>query len=142
MKTLSESRPRTSAPGRWSLGLGSILVVLGLVLYIVQLKVLKNLSTPWYVPLLGTAGVALLLVAVGQARSIWRILALLVFGLLVAGEWHFFLSGSRLPNYTGPVAAGGAFPAFAAVLADGSPFYQEQLKGEQNTVMVFFRGRW
>jgi hypothetical protein len=26
--------------------------------------------------------------------------------------------------------------------ADGSPFTQRDLEGDQNNVMVFFRGRW
>ena len=48
----------------------------------------------------------------------------------------------RLPAYTGPVAAGQPFPEFATQRADGSPFTQRDLEGDQNNVMVFFRGRW
>jgi hypothetical protein len=116
--------------------------VLGLVLYVLQITAAKMLATPWYTPILGTVGVGLLVLALFRARTIWRILAVVIFGLLVGGEWHFLLSGSVLPAYSGPVAAGRSFPAFATTLADGSPFTQENLGGDKNTVLVFFRGRW
>jgi hypothetical protein len=96
---------------------------------------------PWYLPILGTAGAGLILVALVRARGLGRILALLVLGLLATGEWAL-LSFSKLPIYAGPIAVGQPFPAFTAARADGSPLSQADLPGEQNTVMVFYRGRW
>jgi peroxiredoxin len=49
---------------------------------------------------------------------------------------------SKLPAYTGPVAVGTAMPTFSTTLADGSHFDQDSLRGEQNTVLLFFRGKW
>ena len=60
----------------------------------------------------------------------------------LAGAEGAFLAALRLPAYTGPVAAGRPFPAFATIRADGTPFTQSDLEGDQDTVMVFFRGRW
>ncbi len=127
--------------GRIYIGLGIAATVLGPVLYWMQVVHAKHLTVPWYVPILGTVGVALSLVALFRARSFWRILAIVLLSLLAAGEW-FFVAISKLPAYSGPVAADQAFPAFTTSLADGSAFDQNSLKGEQNTVMVFFRGRW
>jgi hypothetical protein len=95
---------------------------------------------PWYLPILGTLGTILMVVALARGRSIWRILGVGLLGLLAVGEW--FLSTSKLPAYTGPLKAGQPFPAFTTTLADGSPFSESSLKGEYKTVMVFFRGHW
>jgi hypothetical protein len=48
----------------------------------------------------------------------------------------------RLPPYAGPIAVGGPLPSFEAKRSDGSLFNQEGLIGDQNHVLVFFRGRW
>ena len=48
---------------------------------------------------------------------------------------------TRLPEYEGPLV-GQPFPAFATVLADGTSFTKQQLPGDKDTVLVFFRGRW
>jgi peroxiredoxin len=48
----------------------------------------------------------------------------------------------RLPPYAGPVAVGRPFPAFEARRADGKPFSQVDVTGDQQNVLVFFRGRW
>jgi hypothetical protein len=61
--------------------------------------------------------------------------------LLAGAEWAMMFA-MRLPSYTGPIAAGRAFPAFATMRSDGTPFTHDNLKGDQNTVLVFFRGRW
>ena len=61
--------------------------------------------------------------------------------LLAGAEWAFLLE-MRLPAYTGPVAAGQPFPEFTTQRADGTPFTQHDLEGDQKNVMVFFRGRW
>ena len=96
---------------------------------------------PWYAPIAATLGVLLIAVALWQARSVWRLLALLLIVLLAGAEWAFMLE-TRLPAYAGPVAAGQPFPEFTTVRADGTPFTQRDLEGDQNNVMVFFRGRW
>jgi hypothetical protein len=133
----------TSPPvaGKLYLGLGIGLLFLGPILYMVQIWA-RLLRVPWYAPALATIGAALLLVAVLRRPTVWRILALALGVLLVVGQWHFLLSKSKLPDYNGPVVLGTAFPAFTTTLADGSTFDQDGLRGEQNTAMVFFRGRW
>ena len=132
--------PRRS-PGRLYLWLGLALGLLGPVLYTVQLLA-HRLTVPWYVPILGTLAVGVVLFALADRRTVWRFLAIGFLILLAAGEWFFLLSLSKVPAYSGPVAAGEPFPAFTTTLADGSTFDQTNLKGEQATVLVFFRGRW
>jgi hypothetical protein len=121
------------------LGIG--LVFLGPILYMVQLSA-KMLSTPWYAALLATAGVALVLLALLRRWTIWRTAALILCGLLAGTQWYFLLSLTKVPAYSGPVSTDASFPAFSTMLADGSPFNQDSLRGEQNTALVFFRGRW
>ena len=128
-------------PGRSLLLLGMFLAVAGYVLMMLLMFAAKILITPWYAPLLGTLGVALIILAVMRSRSIWRWTALLILTLFVAFQWYA-LFAMRTPAYTGPVKVGQPFPAFATKLADGSAFTQADLQGDQNTVMVFFRGHW
>jgi hypothetical protein len=128
-------------PGRSLLLLGVFLAVGGQMLYILLTFAAKILITPWYAPLLGTLGVALIILALMRSRSIWRWTAVVIFTLFVAFQWYALLA-MRTPAYTGPVKDGEPFPAFATTLADGSAFTQDDLKGDQNTVMVFFRGHW
>jgi hypothetical protein len=127
--------------GRLYLWLGIALVLLGPILYMAQLQA-KILKAPWYVPALATAGVALILLSLGRRVTVSRIAALALCGLLAGAEWYFLLALSKLPTYAGPVSAGVSFPAFSTSLADGSAFNQDSLRGEQNTALVFFRGRW
>jgi FtsH-binding integral membrane protein len=139
----------TSAPiadtqqgsGKAYLWFGVGLVLLGPMLWMVQLRA-KLFVVPWYVLALAAAGVVLLLLAVLRRHSIWRIVALVLCGALAASEGYFLLSLSKVPDYHGPVAAGVAFPQFKTRLANGSVFNQDSLRGEQNTALVFFRGRW
>ena len=128
-------------PGRSLLLLGVFLAVAGPVLMILLMFAAKILITPWYAPLLGTLGVALIILALMRSRSIWRWTALGIFTLLVAFQW-WALFAMRTPAYTGPVKDGQPFPTFATLLADGSSFTHADLQGDQNTVMVFFRGHW
>jgi hypothetical protein len=127
-------------PGRSLLFLGMFVAVAGPVLMFVLMFAAKILITPWYAPILGTVGVALIILAMMRSRSIWRWTAVVIFTLLVAFQW-WALFAMRLPAYTGPVKNREPFPAFATTLADGSAFTQDNLK-DQNTVMVFFRGHW
>jgi hypothetical protein len=128
-------------PGRLYLWLGIALVVLGPVLSFIQLQA-KILKTPWYVPSLATIGVALLLLSLARKVTVSRSIALILCGLLMGAEWYFLVSLSKLPAYTGPVSVGTSFPTFTTTLADGTAFNQDNLRGEQNTALVFFRGRW
>jgi cytochrome oxidase Cu insertion factor (SCO1/SenC/PrrC family) len=121
-----------------TLGLG--LAALGILAYVVQIKA-QRLVTPWYMPIAATLGLVFLAVSLWKKRTVWRILALLLVGLLAGAEWALLLA-SRLPAYTGPVVAGQSFPPFATMQADGTPFTERDLEGDQNSVLVFFRGRW
>jgi hypothetical protein len=141
MKTMTTSTPTPRRfPGRLFLTLGLCLPVLGILVYIVQLWA-QRLTAPWYMPIAATLGVLPLVIALWQTRTVWRILALLLVVLLAGAEWALMWQ-MRLPAYTGPVAASQPFPEFATQRADGAPFTQRDLEGDQNNVMVFFRGRW
>lgn len=128
-------------PGRSLLLLGVLLALAGPVLMIVLMFAAKILVAPWYAPLLGTLGVALIIRALMRSRSMWRWAALVIFTLLAGFQW-WALFAMRTPAYTGPVKDGQPFPAFATTLADGSAWTHDDLKGDQSTVMVFFRGHW
>ena len=108
--------------------------------YVAQVSA-HRLTTPWYLPASATVGAFLVVLALWEARSLWRFLGLLLVVLLAGAEWTFLL-GSRLPPYTGPVAVGQPFPAFKTLRADGTPFTEQDLQGEQTSVLVSFRGRW
>jgi hypothetical protein len=126
--------------GRLWLWLGLCLPVLAIVAYAVQVSN-AILTVPWYVPALATLGAILLIVAVCQKRTVWRILALVLIVILAGLEWAFMFA-VRLPTYQGPVAVGKPFPAFATARADGTPFTERDLQGGPSRVLVFFRGRW
>src|SRR4051794_34879143 len=133
---MTTNRPR----GRLLVQLGLGLAALGVAGYVLQLW-LRRLSVPWYMPATALLGAALVAASLWERRTVWRVLALVVVLLLGSFEVMALLS-MRLPLYTGPVAVGKPFPAFEAMLADGSPFTQASLTGDRDTVMVFFRGRW
>ena len=127
-------------PGRLFAALGLGIAVGGIIGYVVQLA-MQRLTTPWYLPASATLGVLLLAVALWQARSVWRILGLILVLLFAGAEWAFVL-GARVPRYEGPVAAGQSFPAFETKRADGTAFTQKDLVGDLTNVLVAFRGRW
>src|SRR6516162_3044760 len=131
----------TRHPGRSLLFFGMFLAIAGPVLMMLLTFAAKILITPWYAPVLGTLGVALIILALMRSRSIWRWTAVVIITLFVAFQWYVPLA-MRLPAYTGNVKEGQPFPAFATTLADGSAFTQDDLKGDRSTVMVFFRGHW
>ena len=126
--------------GRLLLLSGLGLALLGVVGYVVLFS-LENLKYPWYMPAMALLGVALVLTSLAKRRTIWRMLALVAV-VLLAGLELAFLYAVRLPAYTGPIAVGRRFPAFEAKRADGTPFTQADLAGDQHHVLVFFRGRW
>jgi hypothetical protein len=131
------------APGRPLLWLGIAFFLLGRIVKAVLLFGAGVLHTSWYSPILATIGVGLIALSIVRRLTAWRIVALLLIGLLTVGEWWFLLGYSRLPTYAGPVSAGQPFPEFsAASLADGTPFTRDNLIGEKDTVLVFFRGFW
>jgi hypothetical protein len=139
MNNLNKTTARQ--PGRSLLLLGMFLAIAGPALMMLLTFAAKILITPWYAPLLGSVGVALIILALTRSRSIWRWTAVVIVTLFVAFQWYILLA-MRTPAYTGPVKDGEPFPAFATTLADGAAFTQDDLKGGQNTVMVFFRGHW
>jgi hypothetical protein len=133
---VGKERPR----GRHLLVIGLVLGVLGVLTYAAQLS-MQRLWTPWYLPVSATLGVLLIVLSLWRARTAWRVLTLVLLVLLAAAEWAL-LAGARLPEYAGPVAAGASFPAFTTARADGTAFTRGDLAGDQNSVLVFFRGRW
>jgi len=139
MTSSSSAAPRRFG-GRLFLLLGLGLAVLGVVAYVVQIW-LQRLMAPWYMPTLASLGVVLVVLSLLERRTVWRVLALLAVVFLAGAEWAF-LYEVRLPPYTGPIAVGRPFPAFETSRADGTPFTQRDLAGDQNSVLVFFRGRW
>jgi hypothetical protein len=128
-------------PGRSLLLLGMLLAIAGPVVMMSLTFAAKILVTPWYAPILGTLGVAMIIVALTRSRSIWRWIAVVIFMAFVGFQWWALLA-MRTPAYTGPVKVGGPFPEFATTFANGSTFTQKDLIGDQNTVMVFYRGHW
>jgi hypothetical protein len=135
------SAPPDRHPGRLYLLVGLLAALAGPAMYAGQLSQ-RILIAPWYVPLLATGGLLLIFLALVRSRSIWRWTAALLVGLAAAGEWAMILILMAAPAYTGPAKAGQPFPEFATTLADGSTFDNKSLKGDKNTAMVFFRGRW
>lgn len=132
--------PRRRGPGRNLTLLGIGLALLGIALYALELR-LGRLMTPWYMPCLATLGITLLVIALRQSRSVWRWLALALVLLLASAQWMFVLA-TRLPAYSGPATIGKPLPEFTTIRADGTPFTQRDLEGDQENVLVFFRGRW
>jgi hypothetical protein len=139
---MSSPLPPVSAPrsGRALLLLGLACPLLGLLLYTLQLSA-QRLFTPWYMPALSLIGLVFVFLAIRRRRVVWRRLAFLLVAL-VLGAQLTFLFMVRLPAYQGPLEIGKPFPAFQTLRADDSPFSQADLPGPQNTVLVFFRGRW
>jgi hypothetical protein len=128
-----------SFPGRRLVFAGLALSIGGVAVYVVQVS-LHRLTTPWYLPLTGTLGALVMTLALWQRRGVWRALALGCLLLLAAGEWAFVVS-TKLPAYSGPVAVGKPFPNFSTTRADGASWTRNDL-ADQDTVLVFFRGRW
>jgi uncharacterized membrane protein YhhN len=140
MGSSSHGAAATARRRPWFL-LGFLLFLLGPVAYFVQFR-LGRLTTPWYLPAVGTAGVLLMAAGAWQRRGVLRAVGLGVFVLLCGFEWWCLLVEWRTPPYTGPARPGVRVPAFAAALADGRPFTDRDLEGGPPSVLVFFRGRW
>ena len=141
---ITESLPPAAIPRsrHWLLFFAGIaLFVLGPVWFVVQFR-LKNLGPAWYVPILSSAGVLLLIASVWRRRGIVRTVFLMLFAIVSGFEWFVFTVAARSPAYAGPAQPGRKVPQFAACLADGTPFTTADLKKGTTTVMVFFRGHW
>jgi hypothetical protein len=140
-KVIAETPPRLNSPGRLWLGLGLAVSLVGVLAYGLQLG-LKQLVVPWYLPVLGTVGVLMVLAAYWRRLTVTRFLSLGFLTLLCAGEWYFLVVMSRLPDYTGPAKVGQVLPSFTTQRADGQPFTDKDLQQGTPTVLLFFRGRW
>jgi hypothetical protein len=138
--TDSTNGPPARSRGRLLMLAGLGLAVLGVAAYAIQLS-LQRLMLPWYTPAAALLGVALVVASLWKRRTVWRVLALVVV-VLLAGFELMALNAMRLPPYAGPIAVGRPFPAFEARRADGTPFTQNDLIGDQHQALVFFRGRW
>ncbi len=134
--------PPIRGTGRWFLWLGVLCAILGPPLYAAQLMVWGRTTEPWYAPVLASLGVVLVILSLRRRTTVWRGLALAFVLFLAAGDWWFLTSYTRLPAYTGPVAAGEAFPEFQAKRADGTLFTRADLAGDRATALIFFRGHW
>jgi hypothetical protein len=119
-------------------GLG--LAVLGVAAYAIQLS-FQRLMLPWYMPAAALIGAACVVASLRKRWTVWRLLALVVV-VVLAGVEFMGLYAMRLPPYAGPIAVGRPFPEFEARRADGTPFTQDDLVGDQYHALVFFRGRW
>jgi FtsH-binding integral membrane protein len=137
--TTSPVKERSAGRAYFWMGIG--LALLGIVLAVVQYS-LQQLIVPWYVPILSTLGALVLLVSLFKRRSIPRILAIGLIGVLAGLQWFFLISIARLPAYAGPAQVGQKLPAFSTALADGRAFTQQDLEDGRRSVLVFFRGRW
>jgi hypothetical protein len=126
--------------GRVLLASGIGLAILGVIAYVIQIS-LRRLTAPWYMPVLATLGVILVVASLWERRTFWRVLTLIAVAPLAAGEWGM-LYAFRLPPYRGPIALERPFPPFKTSRADGTPFSESDLAGSHKNVLVFFRGRW
>ncbi len=139
---MSSATPPVSASssGRGLLLLGLACPFLGMAIYAFQLHA-AHLFTPWYVPAVSLVGLVFVYQAIRRRKVLWRRLAFALVALLFSLQLAFLLL-VRLPAYTGPLEIGKPFPVFQTLRADDTPFTQADLPGAQNTVLVFFRGRW
>ncbi len=131
-----------SPPRHWPLFLvGLLLFLLGPPIYVVQFQ-WRHLDVPWYVPIMASAGVALMIASVWRRCGVMRILGLLFFTVVCGLEWFMLLVGTATPLYRGPAQPGRTVPEISARLADGTPFTEKDLAQGSPTVLLFFRGRW
>ena len=133
---------RGPRPRHWPFFLaGVLLFLLGPPIYVVQFQ-WKHLTAPWYVPIMATAGVALMGASVWRRRGIARTIGVLFFAIVCGLEWFLLSVGTATPLYSGPAETGRKVPEFTTSLADGTPFTEKDLKRGTPTVLLFFRGRW
>jgi energy-converting hydrogenase Eha subunit E len=141
---MNDSAPVTETPGSTGRALfwgGLALAVVGIPAFIAQ-SAMKRQFVPWYIPILATLGVVLLVLSLRQRRSIARFIAVGLVAAFCAFSWFALGALIRLPEYTGPAVATKKLPPFSTTLADGRPFTHADLENGQTTVLTFFRGRW
>jgi hypothetical protein len=130
-----------TAPRRWPFFfIGVLLFIVGPVAYAIQMN-MHRLSMPWYIPILSTIGVLLMLLSVVQRRGIVRIVFLVLFMLFCGFEWMSLLATST-PKYVGPAQTGHKLPEFSASLANGARFTNKDLENGTPSALLFFRGHW
>ena len=139
LATTPSAVPRSRGRGYFWAGLGACL--LGLAATVIQFFALNIIKTPWYSPVLATVAAILLVVAVAHRRSIPRVIGLVLVAAFAGLQWYLFGVLLKLPDYNGP-AVGQPVPAFAATLADGRTFRDNDLRDGSRHVLVLFRGRW
>jgi hypothetical protein len=137
---MNTTGPTPAKSGRPLLFLGLACAALGIAAYVLQVS-LHHLTTPWYLPLTAIIGLAVVVCSLWKRRTTWRWFAFVFVGLIAGFECTFLLA-TRLPAYAGPLEIGQPYPAFQTQRADGTPFTQADFTGDQNTVLVSFRGRW
>jgi len=138
---MSANSPPAARPGRRELVLAFLTVAVAIAAWIFQLLVLKRLTIPWYVPVLGGIGILLALASFWKSPGVVRGVLALVVAAIGGLAGALVIGGSLLPKYDGPIAAGLPFTAFEAELAGGGRFTEADLRG-QPTILTFFRGRW
>jgi hypothetical protein len=132
----------TSKPRGWPLFLvGFLILIAGPVIYFVQFSQ-GQLITPWYLPILGTAGVLVMMLAYLRCHRVWCGILTLLFLAFCGLEWFFLLQVSLIPAYTGPAQPGATLPTFSATLADGKAFSNGDLESGKPSILLFFRGHW
>jgi hypothetical protein len=122
--------------------IGVVLFILGPAINVTQMMLLGQFPTPWYLPILSTVGVLLMLISTCQNRSILRGVFLVPFAALCVFEWLMLTHLTIAPAYTGPAQAGAKIPAFTASYADGTTFSDHDLAQSDLNILLFFRGRW
>lgn len=138
--TPPEMAQAPNVPGRRLAVMGVLCAVLGVAAYAACLAA-RRLVMPWFLPASALLGAVMIAISLRRKRTLGRTIALGAV-LLLAGVESMFLFATRLPSYTGQVAAGLPFPAFKTTRADGTAFTDRDLRGRQTTALVFFRGRW
>lgn len=129
-------------PTRLLVGGGVLLALAVVFIFFLQVAWAMKLATPWYMPIGGTVAALMLTYALTRRRSWWRFGVALVCIALAGLEWFFVLGLTALPAYAGPIAQGGAIPAFHARLADDTEISESYFAKHPATVVVFFQGRW
>ncbi len=142
MENLSPTRVPAAPPRTRPLFLpGIVLFLAAPILYAIQLR-FDRLFFPWYLPLLFTLGVLCMGASVWRQFGIGRAVGLAFCTLVCAFGWYMFLFGVNTPPYAGPAQVGRKVPAFATQLADGKAFTDRDLADDQDSIVLFFRGRW
>ena len=98
-------------------------------------------TIPWPTFALASLGVVLMGVSVWRRFGIFRALATAVFLLMTGFQFVLFFVIAKTPAYEGPAQVASKIPAFETTLADGRLFSNSDL-AKENTIFLFFRGRW